>query len=165
MPLSARMGIKVLQLSVSVFAKANSLYVMIYKRNDSLRISKAPSMMFFNSIELHKQKVNIKIYWAAAMWLAWWRSSRTKPCLTIHHLRVFEKVLHLVLPQLMNYCERQWSQFVQVSGLQKLTQKIGLCLQLEMVDVCLHFRLNCITTYVKCVSAQLFVNWALNTIP
>ena len=44
----------------------------------------------------------------------------------------------------MDYCERQQSQFVRVSGLQKLTQKFGLCLYLEMVYVHLHFRLHCI---------------------
>ena len=47
----------------------------------------------------------------------------------------FKKALYLALPQSMNYCEQQRSQFVGVSGLKKLTQKIGLCLQLEMVDV------------------------------
>ena len=68
----------------------------------------------FNSIELHEQKANIKTCWATAMWLAWWRSSmpsRTKPCLTIHHLRVFKKALHLALPRLMNYCGRQRQSF------------------------------------------------------
>ena len=44
----------------------------------------------------------------------------------------------------MNYRERQRNQFVGVSGLQKLMQKIGLCLQLEMVDICSRFGLNCI---------------------
>ena len=65
----------------------------------------------------------------------------------------------------MNYHEQQQSQFVLVSGLQKLTQKIGLHLQLEMVDVRLCFRLNCIKTCMNSVSAQLFINCTLNTIP
>ena len=33
----------------------------------------------------------------------------------------------------MDYCE-QWSRLIQVCGLQKLTQKLDLCLNLEMVD-------------------------------
>ena len=61
--------------------------------------------------------------------------------------------MHLALLRL-NYCERQQNQFVRVSGLQKLMQKIGLCLQLEMVDVGSHLGLNCIKTYMNCVSAH-----------
>ena len=51
----------------------------------------------------------------------------------------------------MDYCERQRSQFVRVSGLQNLTQELGLCLYLEMIDVLLRFRLNCIKMYVNYV--------------
>ena len=40
----------------------------------------------------------------------------------------------------------------------------GLCLHLEMVDVRSHFGLNSIKTYVDRICAQLFRNWALNTI-
>ena len=84
----------------------------------------------------------------------------------IHYLHVFKKrTLHLALLRLMDYHERQRSQFVQVSGLQKLTQKSGLCLHLEMVDVYSHFRLYCIKMYVNCISVQLFINCASNTIP
>ena len=64
----------------------------------------------------------------------------------------------------MNYREQQRNHFIRVSGLQKLPQKIGLCLQLEMVAVRLRYGLNCIKAYVNCVSAQLFLNYALNTI-
>ena len=55
-------------------------------------------------------------------------------------------MLHLVLNRLMNCRERQQSQLIQVSGLQKLTQKInfGLCLHLEMVDVRTRSGLICI---------------------
>ena len=91
-------------------------------------------------------------------------AARAKPYLTIYHLQVFGKALHLALLRLMNYRERQQSQFVQVSGLQKLTQKIGLCLQLEMVDFRSRFGLNCIKTYMNCVSVQLFLSCASNTI-
>ena len=42
------------------------------------------------------------------------------------------------------YSEQQQSQLVQVCGLQKFTQKLELCVNLEMVDVCLHFGINCI---------------------
>ena len=76
----------------------------------------------------------LRWYWSAAMWLAWWRPSRTKPGLMIHHLQVYQKALYLALLRLMDYCERQQSQFVRVSGPQKLTQKFGLWLHLEMVN-------------------------------
>ena len=33
-------------ISASVFAKANSLYVMTYEQNDSLRVSTGPSIAF-----------------------------------------------------------------------------------------------------------------------
>ena len=71
-----------------------------------------------NSLELHEKIANIKTYWAAAMCLAWWWPSRTKPCPMIHHLWIFEKVLYLPLPLLwlMDYHERQRSWFVRVSG-------------------------------------------------
>ena len=65
----------------------------------------------------------------------------------------------------MNYRERQRNQFVRVSGFQKLTQKIGLCLQLEIVDIRSRFGLKGIKTYMNCASAQLFLNCASNTIP
>ena len=79
-------------------------------------------------------------------------------CLTTHHLRVFEKVLYLALLRSMDYRERQRSQFIRVSGLQKLTQKfVNSCLQLEMVDVRPRFQLNRIKTYVNCVCAQSFI--------
>ena len=79
-----------------------------------------------------------------------------------HHLRIFEKALYLVLLRLMDYRERQRSQFVQASGLQKLTQKFGPCLYLEMVAVRSRFRLNCIKTYVNCVHAHSFINCVLS---
>ena len=62
----------------------------------------------------------------------------------------------------MNGRKQQWSQFIQVSVLHKLSQKIELCLQLEMVDISLHFGLNCIKTYVNCVSAQLLFKYELH---
>ena len=65
----------------------------------------------------------------------------------------------------MDYHEREQSQFVRVSGLQKVTQELELCLHLEMVHVRLRFRLNYIKTYVNCVRAQSFINCASNTIP
>ena len=57
----------------------------------------------------------------------------------------------------MDYREQQQSQFVLVSGLQKLTQELGLCLHLEMVDIRSHFQINHIKTYVNCVRAQSFI--------
>ena len=109
----------VFQFSVSVFAKANSLYVMIMIAFKSLL-----GQVCSNSIELHEQKANLQTYWAAAMWLVWWWTSRTKPYLTIHNLWVFEEVLYLALLQFIDYHEQQQSRFVWVCGLQKLTQKV-----------------------------------------
>ena len=83
----------------------------------------------------------------------------------IHHLQVFEKVLHLALLRLMDYCELQQSQFVRVClwSSKVDTEKFGLCLHLETVDICSRFGLNCIKTYLKCVCVQLFLNYAPNT--
>ena len=66
----------------------------------------------------------------------------------------------------MDYRERQQSQLIRVCGLQKLTQKIELHLNLEMVDICLHFEINCIRSraYKDSVSAQLFINCVPNSI-
>ena len=50
----------------------------------------------------------------------------------------------------MDYRERQQNQFVRISGLQKLTQKFGLCLHLEMIDVRSCFRINRIKTCELC---------------
>ena len=58
----------------------------------------------------------------------------------------------------LNYREWQWNQFVRVSGLQKLTQKIELCLQLEMVDVRLCFELNCIKTNILAINYHIYSN-------
>ena len=84
----------------------------------------------------------------------------------VHHLRIFERALYLTLLQLMDYCERQLSRLVHVCGLQKLMQKLELRLNLEMVDVCSHFGINCsIRAYGDSISAQFFFNCASNTIP
>ena len=56
----------------------------------------------------------------------------------------------------MDYRERQRSQFVRASGLQKLMQKFGLSLHLEMVDVHLRFRLNRIKTCELCPCAIIY---------
>ena len=80
------------------------------------------------------------------MWQASWRPSWTKSCRMTHHFWVFEKALYLTLLQLMDYHKQQQSQFVRVRGLQKLMQKFGLCLHLEMVDVHSCFGLNSIKT-------------------
>ena len=45
--------------------------------------------------------------------------------------------------------------FGRVCGLQKLTQKLELCLNLEMVNVYSHFIINCIKAYRDHFSAQL----------
>ena len=42
-----------------------------------------------------------------------------------------------------------------VCGLQELMQKLELCLNLEMADVCSYFGLNYIRSYRDSVSAQL----------
>ena len=62
----------------------------------------------------------------------------------------------------MDYRERQQSQFVRVSGLQKLTQKFGFCLYLEMVDVNYYYNkitiiLCSIVKVHKTISASLFL--------
>ena len=57
-----------------------------------------------------------KTYRVAAMWLTWWQPSSIKSCLTIHHLRVFEKTLSLALFRLMDYHERRLCQFIRVYG-------------------------------------------------
>ena len=88
----------------------------------------------------------------------------TEPCLTVYHLQVFKKVLQLVLLRLMGYHERQQSQFLRVCGLKKLTQKLELHLNLEIVDICLYFRINFISAYRDSVSVLLFINCTLNTI-
>ena len=87
-----------------------------------------------------------------------------KLCLMVHHLRVFKKALYLALLRLMDYREQQRSRFVWVYSLQKLMQKLEFRLKLEMVNVCLHFRINCIRAYGDSVSVQLFINYTLNTI-
>ena len=46
LPLSVCKHGWVLQLSASVFVKVNSLYIMIYEQNDSLRVSTGPSIEF-----------------------------------------------------------------------------------------------------------------------
>ena len=85
--------------------------------------------------------------------------------LTLTILEFSKKALYLALLRSMDYREQQRSQFVRVSGLQKLTQKFGLCLHLEMVDVHSRFQLNRIKMYMNCVRAQSFINYMSNTIP
>ena len=48
---------------------------------------------------------------------------------------------------------------------QKLTQKLELRLNLEMIDVCSCFGINCNRAYGDSISAQLFINYASNTVP
>ena len=65
----------------------------------------------------------------------------------------------------MDYREQQRSRLVRVCGLQKLTQKLELRLNLEVVDVCSRFEINCIRARAcirVSVVAQLFLNCALN---
>ena len=149
---------------MSVFAKVNSFYVMTYKRNNSLRVSTGPGIAFepCQVIRTESEHKNLLLSCHVTCLMA---PSRTKPCLTTHHLRVSEKALYLALLRSMDYHERQRSKFIRVSGLQKVTQELRLRLHLEMVDVHSRFRLNCIKTYVNCVRAQSFINYTSNTIP
>ena len=59
----------------------------------------------------------------------------------------------------MDYRERQRSQLLQVCGLQKLTQKFELRLNLEMVDVYSHFRIKCIRAYRDSIIYKLHVKY------
>ena len=146
------------------FTETNRLYIIIYKQNNSLRTSTGPSVAF-NSIELHEQKVNIKTYWAAAMWLTWWWPSGPKPCQMIHCLWIFKK-------RYTWSCRDWWTigndskvSLLKCLVLKNWCRKVGLCLHLEIVDVCSRFGLDCIKMYVNCISAQVFINCTSNTIP
>ena len=47
----------------------------------------------------------------------------------------------------MDYREQQQSRLIWVCGLQKLTQKLELRLNLEMVGICSRFEINYIRAY------------------
>ena len=106
---------------------------MIYERNDSLWVSTGPSIAFelcqVTRIEIKHKNLLISCHVTRLM-----AALQNKTLSDDYHLRIFEKELYLALLRLMDYCERQRSQFVWVSGLQKLMQKLALCLYLEMVD-------------------------------
>ena len=112
-------------ISASVFAKANSLYVMIYEQNDSLLVSTRPSVRFsFRRITwTESEHKNLRSSCHVTSLMVALQDKTLSDDLPSSS---FWKPLHLALSQLVNYHERQRSQFVRVSGLQKLTQKIGL---------------------------------------
>ena len=89
-----------------------------------------------------------------------WQNSHS---LIWHISHQLVKLSSLALLRSMDY--RSWMTAKSVSGLWKLTQKFGLYLHLEMVDVHSRFQLYHIKTYVNCVCAQSFINCASNTIP
>ena len=137
---------------------------MIYKRNDSLRVSSGQDVAFQlrRVTQTESEHKNL-----------------LSSCHVTHLMAVlqdetlsdgspsssFEKALHPALLRLMDYRKQQRSRLVRDCGLQKLTQKLEPHLNLEMVDVCSHFGINCIRAYRDSVSAQLIINCASNTIP
>ena len=82
-----------MQFSASVFAEANSLYVMIYKRNDSLQVSTGPSIVFElrRVTRTEREHKNLLLTELPCDSLNG-GPSKTKPCMTIQHLRVFEAI-------------------------------------------------------------------------
>ena len=130
--------------------------IMIYERNYSLQVSTGPNKAFelcwvTRTESEHKNLLSCHVTCLMAALqdktLSWW--------FTIFE---FSKRCYSYLPQLqsMDYRERQWSQFVRVSGLRNWYRNLDFVNgHLEMVD----------KAYVNCVRAQSFINCVLNTIP
>ena len=89
---------------------------MIYKQNNSLQVSSGPDIVFqlrrVTQTESEHKNLLSSCHMTHLM-----AAFQNKPCLTVHHLRVFKKVLYLALLRLMDYRKRQQSWLAQVCGL------------------------------------------------
>ena len=132
--------------------------IILYERNDSLWVSSGPDIAF----QLHRvtrTENEHKNLLSSCHVTRLMTALQDKTMSDGSPPSTFRKsaIATWALLWLMYYRQWQWSRLIRVCGLQKLTQKLELCLNLEIVDVCSHFGRNCIRAYGDSVSVQSFM--------